>query len=63
MVKLPAGTFQPTLTCALCGKSTDETCFRLLQTIAVCNPCVDRLIKEELERLSVHLPMFAKGVH
>lgn len=59
----PKPHFIPTLTCALCAKTAPADAYRLQQTLAVCNSCIDRLIGVELERVSICVPAAAKGVH
>lgn len=52
--------FQAGLICALCNRHTHETGYRMMINLAVCNKCVDQLILDALQKISMVVP--AKGV-
>lgn len=54
--------FQSHLTCALCNNTTDEVGYRILIAIAICDKCVDRLIKDELQRVSLPAQLISEKV-
>lgn len=54
--------YQPELICALCNKSTNDSGYRMLITIAICNHCVDKLIMEALGKMKILLPIMSEKV-